>query len=438
MARIPPSQIQSQRHQNKFEHDSFLYVKDKMSADGTIVFWRCDKRGIGCNGRIWTNANDGTFNSLRIRHTCSEVGNAARVQLQTMQTRIKQRAETTMENPSTIRDESLANAPLAVLGQAPTTNAVRLMTSRARRGVAPAANPGSREEIVIPPEYRTYEATPAVFEEFLLADSGPEEERILVFGRASHRNWSAQMREVFVDGTFVLAPPLFTQIFVILSRRGDFVFPVLFTLLPNKRKETYVKLFRLLREMWPDFSPDSVSVDFELAIHQALREVFAECQINGCFFHLVSNLKKHISNSHLLGRYNNDPEFALRARMITAVAFVPEQDITAALGHLEQNFLEMYPELEGIMEWFSNTYVGRLRNNGTRAAPTFPFATWSVLQRTLDGADRTNNYAEATNKKLKVGFGVSHPTIWKFIDGLRKLQKGLEFFCGIFLIFLNL
>ena len=80
-------------------------------------------------------------------------------------------------------------------------------------------------------------------------------------------------------------------------------------------------------------------------------------------------------------------------------------------------------ELEPILSWFVNTYIGRIRNNGTRALPTFPYAVWNVYHRTLVGSDRTNNFAEASHRKLQTGFGVAHPMLWKFLDCLKKIQK---------------
>ena len=46
------------------------------------------------------------------------------------------------------------------------------------------------------------------------------------------------------------------------------------------------------------------------------------------------------------------------------------------------------------------------------------------FQRTLNGEDRTNNNAESAHRRMKYELGTDHPTNWKLIDGLRKVQKG--------------
>ena len=61
-----------------------------------------------------------------------------------------------------------------------------------------------------------------------------------------------------------------------------------------------------------------------------------------------------------------------------------------------------------------------------RRRSMFAIGMWNVSERLAIDEDRTNNKAEAGNRKLSVSFPVDHPTIWKFIDGLRLLQDGRD------------
>jgi len=40
--------------------------------------------------------------------------------------------------------------------------------------------------------------------------------------------------------------------------------------------------------------------------------------------------------------------------------------------------------------------------------------------------DRTNNHVEASHRHLQNQSTMAHPTIWKFIDGLKKSEKGRD------------
>jgi len=65
----------------------------------------------------------------------------------------------------------------------------------------------------------------------------------MIFGRDNDRNWVQDKDRVFIEGTFTLAPPLFSQVFLILAKRAEYVIPVMYALLPKKRQETYTMDF---------------------------------------------------------------------------------------------------------------------------------------------------------------------------------------------------
>ncbi|KAL3104639.1 hypothetical protein niasHT_022350 [Heterodera trifolii] len=49
-----------------------------------------------------------------------------------------------------------------------------------------------------------------------------------------------------------------------------------------------------------------------------------------------------------------------------------------------------------------------------------------VYERTKNGSDRTNNFAEAYHRTLQHAIGHGHPPIWKFINILRERQKLID------------
>ena len=111
--------------------------------------------------------------------------------------------------------------------------------------------------------------------------------------------------------------------------------------------------------------------------------------------------------------------------MIVAIAFVPVQHIEEAINQLGDN---LPGELLPVLDYFEDTYLGRVNRRGDgRRSPTFEPSMWSVYERILNGQDRTNNLAEAAHRRLQCELGVTNPTLWRFIEGLRKIQYGRDF-----------
>jgi hypothetical protein len=414
--------LETIRGSRKFADRGYQYVFDRSSTDGAKLFWRCDQKTNGCSVRIHTEASSDQV--VKRMHEHNHGSNAAAIEVNRTRTAMKRRAETSVETPAQIITHETQNLTQSVQGQMPRLGTLRkaIQRKRKRYNAAPAA-PLDLTSMVIPDAYKTYETTPGQSEIFLLEDTGAGENRILIFGREGNMTWCREVRSLYLDGTFKLAPPLFHQVYVILAERNNHVFPLLYALLPNKRRQTYQLLFQTMARKWPELQPTALSIDYEIAAFQEAQSAFPNAQLFGCLFHLTRNMRKKLAAEQLLARYDSDADFALQARMVVAVAFVPVNSIDAALDALNDVQTGLDPALQSVIDWLEDNYVGRLNRNGRRRNPIFPIQMWNVYDRTVNGQDRTNNHAEAAHRRLQSVLQMDHPSIWRFVDGLRKVQK---------------
>lgn len=117
--------------------------------------------------------------------------------------------------------------------------------------------------------------------------------------------------------------------------------------------------------------------------------------------------------------YETDVKFAHDVKKIGALAFLPPNDV-------EQGFDDLYsslpPILEPLLDYFEDNYIGRRRPTG-RATPRFPIDLWNMRERTLAGAMRTNNNAEAWHRRLNSVIDCQHPSLWMFITSIQKEEN---------------
>lgn len=122
--------------------------------------------------------------------------------------------------------------------------------------------------------------------------------------------------------TFKISLPLFAQVYTILAEIHGGVHPAIYALLPNKTRSTYIRLFEFLKAREPNLNPDTVCCEFEYAAFTAMKRIFHGVTLHGCFFHLTKNMKKKLGELHLMTNYNTIPDFALKSKIITSLAFV--------------------------------------------------------------------------------------------------------------------
>ncbi|XP_010004373.1 PREDICTED: general transcription factor II-I-like [Chaetura pelagica] len=408
--------VRSQRGRAKFVCDGYLYVFDRPSRAGDgVKFWRCEQKN--CKARIHTRNGE----LIKMIHQHSHLPSPANVEVKKFLTGIKRRAEETLEGATEVINSCVSSLRSEVQAVIPKTEALRKTIQRARNQLEAApSDPASMDCLVLPKEYKLYSPTPGVQESFLFGDFGEGCRRILVFGRASWLQILQTSDTWYVDSTLAVAPKLFAQVCVILARQYGGVHPVLYALLPDKELSTYKRLFDFIKILVLNKWPQSVYCEYEMVIMQAIKECFPGAALKGCFFHLVQSMRKHLASIHAIQEFDTNTEFALKANMVVALAFVPVPDLGEYVDALEEYLPK---EHHCLLNWFEDSYVGH--PDGTRCSrqpPLFPPSMWNLFDRTWSTEDCTTNHSEA-DRHLRAKLGISHPTIWKFIDGLRKVQK---------------
>lgn len=103
-------------------------------------------------------------------------------------------------------------------------------------------------------------------------------------------------RHFHIDATFKVVPTgEFKQMLVVHINYDEHAFPFIYVLMKGRTKEAYISLLRYIEENVCRLRPASFMSDYEAALRNALRSIFPECEINGCYFHYCQAIKKNAS-----------------------------------------------------------------------------------------------------------------------------------------------
>jgi hypothetical protein len=270
-------------------------------------------------------------------------------------------------------------------------------------------DPNNLINLLIPDNYRITSNG----EKFLYYDSGLEEERILIFTTNKFLNHLSQSKHWYSDGTFKVVPKLFNQLFTIHALNYQTIIPTIYALMPNRRTDTYIRVFEAIKNLKPDLNPKSILTDFELSSIKAFNTSFPRAAKRGCFFHFTQSLWRKIQqNQDLAKRYKEDSKFASNIKQLTALAFVPVQDVIKSFVTLiDTEFFTKESDLtEEFISYFESTYIGRIHRN-SRREPLFPISLWNCFHAVKEGIPKTNNHVEGWHRKFSSLLSASHPSI---------------------------
>ena len=414
--------IVSIRGKNKIAINGYVYVKQKDLADNVTSF-ECEKRRGSGKGLSICKAKvkiAGDMSVVGYVNTHSHAADGSHVEVLQVRAAIKRRAEQTQETAQQIMGEEMQQVnQSAAVQMAPLSTIRRAIryTKQKANAVHPLPNDRAFD---IPDEYKTLENG----EIFLLHDSGnADPRRILIFGTNRTMTLLQQSPHWFMDGTFKIVPELFYQLYTVHALSSGDVIPCLYVLLPNKTNETYGRLFQAMLTILPGLQPTTVTMDFEIAAMTAVNETFPGVVKNGCFYHLSQNVYRKVQTAGLQERYRMDEDLAVKIRMLPALAFVPPRDVVESFETLQENAPD---EMMPLIDYFEDTYIGRLRRRGQgRGAPFFAIDLWNVHGQVENDLPRTNNSIEGWHRKMQSAVSAHHPNIWRFL-GILKREHNLN------------
>ncbi len=149
--------------------------------------------------------------------------------------------------------------------------------------------------------------------------------RILIFTTGQNIDLLKLSDYIYSDGTFSDIPQhLVAQLYTIHGKLHETIVPLVYMLLPRKDRATYMRAFRALQQIEPQFQPAKWMVDYEQAAIQAIAEVFPNCEISGCFFHYCQSLWRRIQHDGLTNAYREeDGVLKMQAKSFAALALIP-------------------------------------------------------------------------------------------------------------------
>ena len=231
---------------------------------------------------------------------------------------------------------------------------------------------------------------------------------------ASSKHW-------YGDGTFKTVPHLFYQFYTLHGIQVKNSIPLLYALLPDKTEATYVRLLQQVKQLQPDVYPETFMTDFESAIVSAIRQEFPTAKNRGCFFHFTQCIFRRIQAEGLQRRYETDVDFAMKMRLLSALAFITTEDVVEAFEVLSGD--NMPEEAQGIIDYFEDCWIGRPQRRKGRREPRFSLEMWNCHEGVRQRLPKTNNSIEGWHRGFEMQISAQHPNIWKFIEAIQREQS---------------
>lgn len=418
------SVVKSQRGAEQLCVDGHIYHAIRTHKGRT--YWVCEqntKRSTTlCGAKAISSRTEGDTIAIHKLDNHTHAPNPAARHLKAAMAAIKGEARSTKNKPCVIMQaQRTAAGELAtvVAPLMPSKHATRLVIGRVRRQNK-LKEPQDIKDINIPETLRSSLTGAAFFRK----DIAVGVERVLLFATEESLRLLEKCEVWIADGTFQTAPKCFMQLFTIHGCVGNSeVLPLVYALMTKRTNESYDAVLKALVESADNhnlvLNPKVVITDFEQAEMRSFVREFDGVQSKGCLFHLGQSIYRRLQQHGLAQRYGTDVMFALKVRMLFALAYLPASDIGPAFADLKSLYDET---MAPVLSWFEGNYVlGKKRRNSqlSRGRAMFPPVVWSVHESVVQNLPRTQNKVESWHNRWRVIVGAK-PGVYELVGHLRE------------------
>lgn len=405
----------TKRGQRTLLFEGHEYWRKRENIVGQII-WRCSKfQSTKCPATVKTAGDRIITRPSEHNHE----GNIQTIMAKAAVQEMKTHMSNVMATPSASQAAVTVNLTDAVKMALPDKTVIARSLRRYRQ-----ACQRTGPDVLPPPPSSVQFDMPARYMDFLVSDVGRDsEDRIVILGDRNLINGLERSAVWLADGTFKKCPSLFFQLYTIHFELSAGINPTaLYCLLPDKSSATYTRLLQEVKSIIPNATPEVILTDFERSAMNAFRDAYPSSQVTGCYFHLCQSVLRKVSELGMRPAYDNNDELRGVVRCLPALAFVPLDEVVESFYELAASMPDE-PGLDELTTYFEQTYVRGRRLPGRREnfrAAQFAPELWNKRDNALDGIARTTNIVEGWHNSLQSLFLCNHPSMWLFLDGLKK------------------
>lgn len=197
---------------------------------------------------------------------------------------------------------------------------------------------------------------------FLLIDDGDADKILIFVTKYARKRITKKKHAYFGDGTFRCVPSPFYQLYSLhidygSNEKATNIRPVVFALLPDKSQQTYMRFFKLLKEIL-NIDVKTFKADYELGALNAVRAVFPQAIITGCFHHYNDAIWRKSKQLHV-----NESKSGRRLTRLCALLPLLPANLIHETWHSLMQDLDENEDFSEFLNYVTNQWINKLTCN---------------------------------------------------------------------------